>query len=147
MIGPSANATAADRRRRTAARRRTIHPPSIFVAMRTRLGLTQAEAARMLGISRKAVESYEQGWRSVPRSVFNELITILAVRNTGGSGARPCWQIVRCSPAARSQCLAFRVTQGRLCWVVGQATCERAVRAGPHGLAACLECPVVRRLM
>ncbi|MDH4317770.1 MAG: helix-turn-helix domain-containing protein, partial [Desulfobulbaceae bacterium] len=41
----------------------------IFSNARAKLGKTQKELAELLGISLKAVQSYEQGWRSVPLHV------------------------------------------------------------------------------
>jgi DNA-binding XRE family transcriptional regulator len=38
---------------------------SEFKEFRAKLGKTQAQMAQLLGVSLKAVHSYEQGWRSV----------------------------------------------------------------------------------
>jgi DNA-binding XRE family transcriptional regulator len=130
-----------------AGKSRAFHPSAIFLALRARLGLTQAEMARVLGISRKAIESYEQGWRNVPRSVFNELIAIRCAQSGHDGCARPCWQIVKCSSADRAQCLAFHLTQGRLCWLVAQNNCRKHRLARRDDLAACLSCAVVSRFL
>ncbi len=37
-----------------------------FSKARARLAKTQKELSELLGVSLKAVQSYEQGWRSVP---------------------------------------------------------------------------------
>lgn len=37
--------------------------------IRARLGLTQSQLAEKLGVSSKAVQSWEQGWRPVPGPV------------------------------------------------------------------------------
>ena len=38
-----------------------------FVHMRKQLGFTQKQLAQLLVASLKAVRSYEQGWRTIPR--------------------------------------------------------------------------------
>ena len=38
-----------------------------FVLIRKKLNKTQRELAELLGVSIKAVHSYEQGWRTVPQ--------------------------------------------------------------------------------
>lgn len=40
-----------------------------FKIIRARLGLTQSQLAEKLGVSSKAVQSWEQGWRPVPGPV------------------------------------------------------------------------------
>ena len=43
--------------------------------IRARLEMTQAEFADSLGISLRALQSYEQGWRPVPKTVIR-IITL-----------------------------------------------------------------------
>ena len=40
-----------------------------FVVARTKLDKTQKEMSQLLGVSVKAIYSYEQGWRSIPTHV------------------------------------------------------------------------------
>jgi predicted transcriptional regulator len=44
-----------------------------FVAARTRLDKTQKEMSQLLGVSVKAIYSYEQGWRSIPTHVERQM--------------------------------------------------------------------------
>ena len=44
-----------------------------FKELRAKLGKTQAQMAQLLGVSLKAVHSYEQGWRSVPAAVERQM--------------------------------------------------------------------------
>jgi hypothetical protein len=48
-------------------------------------------AASFLGISRKAIESYEQGWRNVPDAVWKELLTLVAVQLWAGQMSGGCF--------------------------------------------------------
>lgn len=43
--------------------------PADLRAWRARLGLSQAEAARRLGVSRRAFQNYEAGARAIPKPV------------------------------------------------------------------------------
>lgn len=45
----------------------------IFSTLRAKLGKTQKALAELLGVSLKAVQSYEQGWRAIPMHVERQL--------------------------------------------------------------------------
>ena len=48
-----------------------------FSALRKRLEKTQKQMAQLLGVSIKAIHSYEQGWRSIPMHVERQLYFLL----------------------------------------------------------------------
>jgi DNA-binding XRE family transcriptional regulator len=50
-----------------------------FSYYRKKLQKTQKEMAQLLGTSLKAVESYEQGWRSIPVPVERQVLFFLAM--------------------------------------------------------------------
>jgi len=54
-----------------------------FVESRTRLDKTQKEMSQLLGVSVKAIYSYEQGWRSIPTHVERQVFFLLS-RKKGG---------------------------------------------------------------
>lgn len=43
--------------------------PEVFLSIRQRLGLTQQDLAKLLGVSQRAVQYYEAGSRKVPGPV------------------------------------------------------------------------------
>lgn len=45
-----------------------------FLYLRNTLGRTQKEIAVLLGISLKAIHSYEQGWRRIPIHAERQLL-------------------------------------------------------------------------
>ncbi|MCI5210180.1 MAG: helix-turn-helix domain-containing protein [Candidatus Electrothrix sp. ATG2] len=51
-----------------------------FSYYRKKLGKTQKTLAGLLGVSVKAVQSYEQGWRSVPLHIERKLYFLLVNR-------------------------------------------------------------------
>jgi DNA-binding XRE family transcriptional regulator len=57
---------------------------SEFKELRAKLDKTQAQMAQLLGVSLKAVHSYEQGWRSVPAAVERQMY-FLAVKVQPGT--------------------------------------------------------------
>ena len=66
---------------------------SEFKEFRAKLGKTQAQMAQLLGVSLKAVHSYEQGWRSVPAAVERQMYFLVVTQNTRKRKLKACWQI------------------------------------------------------
>ena len=88
----------------------------VFKDLRKRLGASQGETAKALGISRKAVQSYEQGWRDVPERVLRQLLALVAVKSLGDDLVQPCWEVIDCPPEVQGRCLGARFLGGRFCW-------------------------------
>ena len=54
-------------------RGQTIVNKEKFAKARAKLGKTQKEFGKLLNVSTKAVQSYEQGWRPVPLHVERQI--------------------------------------------------------------------------
>ena len=54
--------------------------PEEFLKCRKKLQKTQKEMAKLLGISMKAVCSYEQGWREIPLHTERQIFYLLSNR-------------------------------------------------------------------
>ena len=66
----------------------------LFAKARVKLGKTQKELAKLLGISLKAVQSYEQGWRAVPLHVERQLFFLIVNQRSNTNKKRTyCWNI------------------------------------------------------
>lgn len=115
--------------------------------VRSIMGRTQAELASALGVSEKAVQSYEQGWRDIPVRVMIQILVLLALYQKRILDDIPCWEIRKCAPAKREKCTSFTVGRGQFCWFVGSKDCRPAgsTKSGP--ILPCMECPVVQRLL
>lgn len=113
--------------------------------MREAVGWTQSETAYFLGVSKKAVESYEQGWRHPPQSVCKQLLTLLALQKGYPEGFRPCWEVMRCSPAVREACFCARKMRGHFCWLTCSANCHQHLGTHDEKLTCCFHCPVVQQ--
>jgi hypothetical protein len=114
-------------------------------AVRDSLDKSQSEFARLLGISTRAVQSYEQGWRPVPPYVQRMIgmLLFLSWRKEGNRPA-PCWKIRDCPPEQRDACPTFELGAGDLCWLLHGSPCkEEAARLRADGIAGCSSCPVV----
>ena len=116
-------------------------------AIREVMGKSQSQLALLLGVSTRAVQSYEQGWRGVPPSVQkNAMLQLYLNRRYEAGPGRPCWQVCACSPQEREQCPAWLLQEGQLCWLTtgnrvrgltGRPTWEAKA-------AQCQKCPAMK---
>jgi len=92
--------------------------------IRKELGLSQRELARLLSTSIRAVQSYEQGWRSPPPSIQQMLLLLLVAHRRGTSFPRHiCWKEQDCPKDIRTECMAYQSRQGQLCWFLTGTLC------------------------
>lgn len=115
--------------------------------IRAILGRTQTELATALGISVKAVQSYERGWRQVPTRAMIQLLVLLALYRRQSMDDVPCWKIRECTPEQRKDCDSFNIARGQFCWFVGSKICRPGASKKSDPLLPCMECPVVQRLL
>lgn len=117
-----------------------------FARARLLLGKSQRELARLLGISPKAVESYEQGWRNVPSNVERMLYFLLFKLNEKSFAQEsPCWSTKSCSNKSRKECLAYVTGEGHFCWFFTGGLCASAKASG-IGERYCYTCKVFSRI-
>ncbi len=113
-----------------------------FLALRQGLQKTQREMSQLLGISVRAVQSFEQGWRKVPTHVERQMLFLSAVKK-GLENMRPCWEIRGCSPQARQACPAWELRVGQLCWFISGTLCQgKAQRSWARKIRICRKCKV-----
>jgi len=119
-----------------------------FVAARTRLDKTQKEMSQLLGVSVKAIYSYEQGWRSIPTHVERQMFFLLSRKRGNRDLAKPCWIIKKCPPKRRKECPAYEYNAGRFCWLVNGTICEcKAQKTWKEKMKICRECIVMSDLL
>jgi DNA-binding XRE family transcriptional regulator len=114
--------------------------------VREALRKSQAEMATLLGVSKRAVQSYEQGWRPLPLQIRKcaGLLLFLHWRKGERSGP-PCWEIRKCSAEARSGCAAYKFDAGDLCWLLHGCGCAgKGSKAGARQMSRCEKCAVTR---
>ena len=115
--------------------------------IRAILGRTQSELASAIGVSEKAVQSYEQGWRRVPVRVMIQLLVLLALYRRHTLDDIPCWEIRKCPTEQRERCASFTVGRGQFCWFIGSKACRPAAMKSGGPILPCMECPVIKRLL
>ena len=96
---------------------------SEFKRLRKKLNKTQKQIAQLLGVSLKAVHSYEQGWRVVPPAVERHLYFLIS-RLMPPEARRPCWEFRDCPPNRKAQCPASEFKCGDMCWLINGTLCE-----------------------
>ncbi len=114
-----------------------------FTLIRNTLGKTQEELARLLGLSAKAVQSIEQGWRNISIQTERHLLFILALRIPSKKKKRPCWLALECLPEDRKACPAWELKAGHLCWFVNGTICRGKVQQSwKSKMTICRQCEV-----
>ncbi len=120
-----------------------------FVAARSVLNKTQKEMSQLLGVSVKAVYSYEQGWRAIPTHVERQVFFLLSrKRGTTGLARKSCWTIKKCPPKQRKTCPAYEYNAGKFCWLINGTICECKVQKNwKEKMKICRRCTVLRVLL
>jgi hypothetical protein len=119
-----------------------------FLHARKKLSKTQKQMAELLGTSLKAVQSYEQGWRSIPAHAERQIFFLLSMMRGKKKNQRPCWIIKKCPSERKNQCPAWEFQSGNLCWFVNGTTCEGQVqRDWQKKMGICRSCEVIISLL
>jgi len=108
---------------------------------------TQKQLAALLGVSLKAVQSYEQGWRSIPVHVERQLYFLLVSQRTNSTVKRKdCWAQKKCD--CKKSCPAWEFQAGHLCWFLSGTLCECAAeKSWKEKMSICRECDVLNNLI
>jgi len=117
-----------------------------FAGLRSRLIRTQREMADLLGVSLKAVESYEQGWRRIPANIERILYFLLFKMNQNFFGRLDhCWLEIKCSTAVRADCPAWIAREGLYCWFLTGKMCRAKKGARPAKGMSCSDCAFFKK--
>ena len=112
-----------------------------FSRIRKTLKKTQKEIAILLGISQKAVESYEQGLRNIPRNIERIMYFLLFKLNMDKLGkGELCWEEKGCSIEIRRNCVAWIADEGFFCWFLTGKTCLGQKMASATDSQNCFDC-------
>ena len=111
------------------------------------LGKTQHELARLLCVSPRAIQSFEQGWRKIPASVERQLLFLLSLEKSLDENISPCWEIRDCPSEDRDKCTAWEFKAGRFCWFVNGTFCQGKLQESwIKKVELCRQCEVFRSL-
>jgi DNA-binding XRE family transcriptional regulator len=114
-----------------------------FSEIRHRLGKTQQQMAHLLGVSLKAIQSFEQGWRNIPVHIERQVLFLLALKKSPREKNVPCWVIRKCPDETRKNCPAWEFKVGNLCWFINGTICEGQKQASwEKKMKICRPCKV-----
>jgi len=113
------------------------------------LGLIQSAFARLLGVSPRAVQSWEQGGRSPTAAAERSmLLLLLAHRNGARLAELVCWDHTQCLRERREECIVHRCRQGHLSWFMTGNACQgKDVRTWRGRKPACGNCGFMHVLL
>jgi len=121
-----------------------MKPKELWI-IRNYLGKTASEMAQLLGTSRNALWSFENGWRHIPVHVQRHALFLLTMkmRENGKSGV--CWDVKKCPVEGRKKCPAWEFQCGDLCWFINGAICQGGMQKNwDKKMKICRECEVLR---
>ncbi len=114
-----------------------------FGKIRHYLGKTQSQLAQLLGVSPKAIQSFEQGWRNIPSYIERHLLFLIFMENSLGEGRKSCWERRNCSIEIRQNCPAWEFRMGHFCWFVNGTICQGIVQESwQKKMKLCRQCEI-----
>lgn len=116
-----------------------------FSTARQYLGKTQNQMAQVLGVSLKAIQSFEQGWRKIPVHIERQVLFLLVLKKSTNKKNRPCWLIRKCTKETKQRCPAWEFQVGNLCWFINGTICQGRMQANwGKKMKICRQCEVFR---
>ncbi len=79
--------------------------------------------SQLLGISEKAIHSYEQGWRTIPVHIERQMLFLVSLISSDGP-KRMCWNVKKCPAERKKHCPAWEFKAGKLCWFINGTICN-----------------------
>ena len=114
-----------------------------FSLIRHYLDKPQSELAKLLCVSPKTIQSFEQGWRKIPAYISRQLLFLLSLKTSSNENIGPCWEIKGCPVEWRENCSAWEFKAGNLCWFINGTFCRgQNQECWDKKLEACWECEV-----
>ncbi len=119
-----------------------------FVALRKRLNKTQKQMAQLLGVSTKAIHSYEQGWRSIPIHAERQALFLLTRIRGNKNKQKNCWVLNNCPPERKNKCPAWEFQAGHFCWFINGTICNGMVQKNwKEKMTICKSCKVMLTIL
>ena len=116
-----------------------------FSRLRFQLGKTQKQMAQLVGVSLKAIQSFEQGYRKVPVHAERQSLLLLALKGSRINRNRPCWVLKECPEETRKNCPAWEFGAGQMCWLINGTVCQGKVqRNWREKMKICNKCKVLQ---
>lgn len=115
---------------------------------RKRLNKTQKDLASLLGISLKAVSSYEQGRRIIPSHIERQMLFLISHKRSPKLHLEKCWKVLACPKEKREKCPAWEFKSGTHCWLINGTICQGEPQKNwDDKIKFCYECEVLKRVL
>ena len=121
-----------------------------FVAIRQILGKSQNQLSRVLCVSEKAIQSFEQGWRNIPTYIEREMMLLHALSVTSGRDRAPtaCWEVMDCPEEWRRKCIVGELNIRHFCWYINGTYCHGEFKKDwKEKISICKECKVYKSMI
>ena len=119
-----------------------------FSQIRHFLGKTQGELARLLCVSPKAIQSFEEGWRHIPVYTERQLLFLLSLKRSTDEKAEPCWEVRNCPLEWRENCSAWEFKAGHTCWFINGTFCQDEYQENwGEKINLCWQCEVFQSMI
>jgi putative transcriptional regulator len=118
---------------------------SEFFNIRKNLRKSQAQLARLLSVSPRAVQSFEQGWRKVPASIERQMLFLFFMKGSPKNKIKLCWERRDCDQKTRKKCPAWEYRAGHICWFINGTVCNGKVQENWNKkMQLCRQCKVFK---
>ncbi len=119
-----------------------------FHFIRQKLQKTQREMGQLLGISPRAVQSFEQGWRRIPVAVERQAFFLYGLKIQSSRKIKKCWEYPMCTAKKREKCPAWELHAGNLCWFISGTSCRGVpFENWEEKMKICRRCRVFRTMI
>jgi DNA-binding XRE family transcriptional regulator len=112
-----------------------------FIRIRKKLGRTQLEMSELINVSKKTIESYEQGLRQIPDNMSRIIYYVLFKLHMNKLNEKElCWNKNNCPMQIRKKCIAWMAKDGFFCWFLNMKTCLLKRLSNEENIESCFEC-------
>ncbi len=119
-----------------------------FKTYRSEMKKSQLRMAHLLGVSLKAVQGYEQGWRNIPPSIERQVLFLVCQLRIPSGERKTCWEARNCPHQKKAQCPAYEFKVGHLCWFVNGTLCDgKPQQSWEKKIETCRKCEMLELLM
>lgn len=119
-----------------------------FAKIRHHLDKTQSELARLMCVSIKGIQSFEQGWRKIPPHAERDLLFLMYMKQDSNNGSKPCWEVKTCPAEWRENCSAWEFQAGKYCWFIGGTCCDGQENVSwKEKIGQCKQCEIYQAFM
>lgn len=121
-----------------------------FAQARHTLGKSQSQLAKILCLSSKSIQSFEQGWRKIPTHVEREILLLLMLKENARNNREleACWEIADCSDEWRKMCIVGELGAKEFCWYLNGTFCHGEYKKNWNDkISVCRECEVFKSMI